>query len=146
MHGNAESVAFPDASFDLVAASLLFHETPPAVSRAILRESFRLLKVGGQVAILDGNQKTLRQTEWLADIFEEPYIKSYAAGSLDAWVGAAGFAAVQTHEHWWVNQVTQGVKPLPGEDLEQVRVAAGWNPIDRAPDFGGDLPGIPAPA
>ncbi|MEG4958677.1 MULTISPECIES: class I SAM-dependent methyltransferase [unclassified Microcoleus] len=146
LHGNAESVAFPDASFDLVAASLLFHETPPAVSRAILRESFRLLNVGGQVAILDGNQKTLRQTEWLADIFEEPYIKSYAAGSLDAWVGAAGFAAVQTHEHWWVNQVTQGVKPLPGEDLEQAKVARGWNLGDRTPDFDGDLPGIPAPA
>ena len=146
LHSSAESVALPDASFDLVASSLLFHETPPAVSRAILRESFRLLKVGGQVAILDGNQKTLRHTEWLTDIFEEPYIKSYAAGSLDAWAGAAGFAAVQTHEHWWTNQVTQGVKPLPGEDLEQVRVATGWNPIDRAPDFDGDLPGIPAPA
>jgi hypothetical protein len=98
------------------------------------------------VAILDGNQKTLRQTEWLTDMFEEPYIKSYAAGSLDAWAGAAGFAAVQTHEHWWTNQVTQGVKPLPGQDLEQVPVAAGWNPIDRVPDFDGDLPGIPAPA
>lgn len=146
LHGNAENVAFPDASFDLVAASLLFHETPPAVSRAILRESFRLLKVGGQVAILDGNQKTLRQTEWLTDIFEEPYIKSYAGGSLDAWAGAAGFAAVQTHEHWWVNQVTQGVKPLPGEDLEQAKVARGWNWGDRTPDFDGDLPGIPAPA
>ncbi|MEG4493742.1 methyltransferase domain-containing protein [Microcoleus sp. D3_18_C4] len=146
LHGNAESVAFADASFDLVAASLLFHETPPAVSRAILRESFRLLKVGGQLAILDGNQKTLRQTEWLTDIFEEPYIKSYAAGSLDAWAGAAGFAAVQTHEHWWVNQVTQGVKPLPGEDLEQANVARGWNWGDRTPDFDGDLPGIPAPA
>src|SRR4028118_278563 len=146
LHGNAESVAFPDASFDLVASSLLFHETPPAVSRAILRESFRLLKVGGQVAILDGNQKTLRQTEWLTDMFEEPYIKSYVAGSLDAWAGAAGFAAVQTHEHWWANQVTQGVKPLPGQDWEQVRVGTGWNPIDRAPDFDGDLPGIPAPA
>jgi ubiquinone/menaquinone biosynthesis C-methylase UbiE len=146
LHSKAESVAFPDASFDLVASSLLFHETPPAVSRAILRESFRLLKVGGQVAILDGNQKTLRQTEWLTDLFEEPYVKSYAAGSLDAWAGAAGFAAVQTHEHWWPNQVTQGVKPLPGEDLEQVSVATGWNPIDRAPDFDGDLPGIPAPA
>ncbi|WP_445171470.1 class I SAM-dependent methyltransferase [Microcoleus sp.] len=146
LHSSAESVAFGDASFDLVASSLLFHETPPAVSRAILRESFRLLKVGGQVAILDGNQKTLRQTEWLTDMFEEPYIKSYAAASLDAWAGAAGFAAVQTHEHWWTNQLTQGVKPLPGEDLEQVRVATGWNPIDRAPDFDGDLPGIPAPA
>jgi ubiquinone/menaquinone biosynthesis C-methylase UbiE len=146
LHSSAESVAFGDASFDLVASSLLFHETPPAVSRAILRESFRLLKVGGQVAILDGSQKTLRQTEWLTDMLEEPYIKSYVAGSLDAWAGAAGFAAVQTREHWWTNQVTQGVKPLPGEDLEQVPVAAGWNPIDRAPDFDGDLPGIPAPA
>lgn len=146
LHSSAESVAFGDASFDLVAASFLFHETPPAVSRAILRESFRLLKVGGQVVILDGSQKTLRQTPWLTDMLEDPYINSYLAGSLDAWAGAAGFAAVQTHEHWWTNQVTQGVKPLPGEDLEQVRVAAGWNPIDRAPDFDGDLPGIPAPA
>jgi hypothetical protein len=42
--------------------------------------------------------------------------------------------------------VTQGVKPLPGQDLEQVPVAAGWNPIDLVPDFDGDLPGIPAPA
>jgi ubiquinone/menaquinone biosynthesis C-methylase UbiE len=146
LHSSAESVAFGDASFDLVAASFLFHETPPAVSRAILRESFRLLKVGGQVVILDGSQKTLRQTPWLTDMLEDPYINSYLAGSLDAWAGAAGFAAVQTHEHWWTNQVTQGVKPLPGEDLEQVRVATGWNPIDRAPDFDGDLPGIPAPA
>ena len=146
LHSSAESVAFGDASFDLVAASFLFHETPPAVSRAILRESFRLLKVGGQVVILDGSQKTLRHTQWLTDMLEDPYINSYVAGSLDAWAGAAGFAAVQTHEHWWTNQVTQGVKPLPGEDLAQVRVAAGWNPIDRAPDFDGDLPGIPAPA
>ncbi len=145
-HGNAEIVSFPDASFDLVAASLLFHETPPAVSRAILRESFRLLRVGGQMVILDGNQNTLRQTEWLTDIFEEPYIKSYAAGSIDAWIGAAGFARVQTQNHWWVHQVTQGVKPLPGEDLEQVRVARGWNLVDRTPDFGEDLQGFPAPA
>jgi ubiquinone/menaquinone biosynthesis C-methylase UbiE len=134
LHGNAESVGFPDGSFDLVAVALLFHETPPAVSRAILRESFRLLRVGGQVVILDGNQKTLQQTEWLTDIFEEPYIKSYAAGSVDAWMGAAGFATVQTQEHWWVHQVTQGVKPLPGEDLEQVRAARGWSTDDSLRD------------
>ncbi|XZN90344.1 MAG: class I SAM-dependent methyltransferase [Microcoleus sp.] len=145
-HGNAESVGFPDASFDLVTASLLFHETPPAVSQAILRESFRLLGVGGQVVILDGNQKTLRQTQWLTDIFEEPYIKSYAVGSIDAWMGAAGFCSVQTQDHWWVNQVTQGVKPLPGQNLEDVRAAWGWNWLDRTPDVDGDLQGFPAPA
>jgi ubiquinone/menaquinone biosynthesis C-methylase UbiE len=145
LHGNAECTSFPDANFDLIAASLLFHETPPAVSRAILRESFRLLKVGGQVVILDGNQKTLQQTEWLTDIFEEPYLKSYAAGSVDAWMGAAGFAKVQTHEHWWVHQVTQGVKPLPGEDLDLVRAARGWDDSDRTSDVDGDLQSFPAP-
>lgn len=146
VHANAESTGFPDASFDLVTASLLFHETPPAVSRAILRESFRLLGVGSQVVILDGNQKTLQQTEWLTDVFEEPYIKSYAAGSVDAWMGAAGFGKVQTIEHWWVHQVTQGVKPLPGEDLDLVRAARGWSEDDRASDFDADLQGFPAPA
>lgn len=142
-HGNAEHTGFPDASFDLVTASLLFHETPPAVSQAILRESFRLLTVGGQVIVLDGNQKTLRQTEWLTDVFEEPYIKSYAGGSLDAWMGGAGFGAVQTEDLWLVNQVTRGVKPLPGED-PQVWAAGQQTQRDRAPDF--DLEGWAAPA
>ncbi|WP_088894280.1 class I SAM-dependent methyltransferase [Leptolyngbya ohadii] len=111
--GNAEQTNFPDARFDLVTASLLFHETPPLVSCAILQECFRLLKPGGEVLILDGNQETLRQTEWLTQIFEEPYIKDFAAGSVDAWMGRAGFQDVQTDSHWWVNQVTRGVKPLP---------------------------------
>lgn len=128
-HGKAEQTGFPDASFDLVTASLLFHEMPPAVSREILRECFRLLKVGGEVAILDGNQTTLRQTAWLTEIFEEPYIKDYAAGSIDAWMGAAGFGAVQTEDVWWVQQVTRGVKPIPG-NAEPMRYSE-WEEGDR---------------
>lgn len=116
--GNAEQTGFPDASFDLVTASLLFHETPPHVSCAILQECFRLLTAGGEVLILDGNQSTLRWADWLTDIFEEPYIKDYAAGSVDAWMGAAGFGDVRTEEVWWTNQVTRGVKPLPYEKVE----------------------------
>lgn len=116
--GNAEQTGFPDASFDLVTASLLFHETPPGVSQAILRECFRLLASGGEVLILDGNQSTLRWADWLTDIFEEPYIKDYAAGSVDAWMGAAGFSDVRTEEVWWTNQVTRGVKPLQSQTVE----------------------------
>lgn len=111
-HGKAEATGFPDASFDLVTASLLFHETPPAIAQAILQESYRLLTVGGEVAILDGNQKVLRQTEWLTQIFEEPYIQAYAHGSIDAWMGAAQFEAVQTQDLWLLNQITRGVKSL----------------------------------
>ena len=111
-HGHAEHTGFPDASFDLVTASLLFHETPPAVTQAILLECFRLLTVGGEVLILDGSQKTLRNLDWLNNIFEEPYIRDFAAGSVDAWMGKAGFEAVQTDEIWGIHQVTRGVKPL----------------------------------
>ncbi|MEC4986876.1 MAG: methyltransferase domain-containing protein [Oscillatoria sp. PMC 1068.18] len=113
VHGKAEATDFPEASFDVVTASLLFHETPPAASKAILREAFRLLKPGGQVIILDGNQKTLRQANWLTEIFEEPYLKDYAANSVEAWMGAANFEVVQTKELWWVNQITTGMKPIP---------------------------------
>ncbi|WP_199245328.1 class I SAM-dependent methyltransferase [[Phormidium] sp. ETS-05] len=112
LQGKAEATSFATEQFDLVTASLLFHETPPTVTRAILKECFRLLKPGGEVAILDGNQKSLRQVPWLTEIFEEPYIKDYAGDSVDAGMGAAGFAAVRTEELWWLHQVTLGVKPL----------------------------------
>lgn len=112
-HGNALATGLSAASFDVVTASLLFHETPPEIARAILQESIRLLRPGGEVAILDGNQRTLRRNDWLTNIFEEPFIQAYAQGSLDAWMGAAGFGAVSTNDHWWVHQLTHGVKPLP---------------------------------
>lgn len=114
--GNAENTSFADATFDLVTASLLFHETPSTATQAILHECFRLLVPGGQVLILDGNQKTLRQLEWLNNIFEEPYIDEYANSSTDAIMGAAGFAAVRTEDVWFTSQLTSGIKPISVED------------------------------
>ena len=110
-HGLAEQTGFPDASFDLVTASLLFHETPTAIAQAILQESYRLLSVGGEMVVNDGNQWLLRRADWLTQIFEEPYINEYATGSVDAWMGAAGFGAVQTQDVWGFHQMTRGVKP-----------------------------------
>ncbi|PPS43344.1 class I SAM-dependent methyltransferase [Chroococcidiopsis sp. TS-821] len=132
-HGNAEHTGFPDASFDVVTASLLFHETPPTVTQAILQESFRLLSVGGEVLILDGNQKTLRQLDWLNNVFEEPYIRDFAAESIDTSTIAAGFAAVQTKDLWLIHQVTRGVKPLiqksgVGDRTEEDIPLEGWIP------------------
>jgi ubiquinone/menaquinone biosynthesis C-methylase UbiE len=142
-HGKAEETGFPNASFDVVTASLLFHETPPTATKSILRECFRLLSPGGEVLILDGNQKTLRQVDWLTEIFEEPYIKDYATGNVDAWMGAAGFEAVQTKDIFWVHQVSQGMKPLPAENYSarSQQVSTSRTLED---DFG--LEGLPAPA
>lgn len=127
-HSNAEQTGFADASFDLVTASLLFHELPPLISCNVLQEAFRLLKPGGEVLILDGNQSTLRQTDWLTQIFEEPYIKDYAAGCVDDWMTTAGFGEVSTEEVWWVNQVTRGLKPLPYRKVEFGAASASGNP------------------
>ncbi|MDJ0593012.1 MAG: class I SAM-dependent methyltransferase [Pleurocapsa sp. MO_226.B13] len=112
LHGLAEATDFTDGEFDLVTASLLFHETPTHIAQAILKEAFRLLSPAGQIIILDGNQKTLRHTTWLTEIFEEPYIEDYAAGSVDAWLGAAGFSQVSTEDFWWTNQLSTGVKSV----------------------------------
>lgn len=139
-HGNAETTGFPDGDFDVVTASLLFHETPPSVSQAILRESLRILKAGGEFLMLDGNQKTLRQVDWLHDIFEEPYMKAYAGGSMEAWMGAAGFEAVRTEDAGWVSQVTFGMKPIPVQATSAKQSAIANSTLD------GDLEGIPAPA
>ncbi len=114
--GKAEETGLEENSFDVISLSLLFHETPPAVSQEILRECFRLLRVGGEVVVLDGNQGSLRQTPWLMEVFEEPYIADYAQGDVGEWMQQAGFATVETRTHWWIHQVTRGVKPLPGQE------------------------------
>lgn len=111
IHGMAEDTGFESDSFDLVTASLLFHELPPRISRAVLQEGYRLLKPEASVLILDGNQRTLRSTQWLSEIFEEPYIQDYAQGSLDAWLGAAGYENVRTSDHWVIHQISVGTKP-----------------------------------
>lgn len=112
-HGNAMATGLPAASFDVVCATLLFHETPPAVAKTILSEAFRLLSPGGQVLVLDGNQRTLRATDWLSNIFEEPFIRDYSQGNVDAWLGFAGFEKVRTEDVFWLNQLSYGRKPMP---------------------------------
>jgi ubiquinone/menaquinone biosynthesis C-methylase UbiE len=111
-HGLAEDTGLEEASFDLVTASFLLHETPPKISQLILQEGFRLIKPGGQLIILDGNQKRLRHADYVIKIFQEPYSKVYAAGSVDDWMRTAFFEAVQTKYVGWIDQVTCGIKPI----------------------------------
>lgn len=140
-HGQAEATPFSNTSFDLVTISLLFHETPPTIAQAILQESHRLLTVGGEIVILDGNQQTLRQLTWLQEIFEEPYIGEYAAESVAAWLGAAGFGAVQAQDWWWLHQLIHGTKPLISPDTSRQAVAG-----QTAPETNAAVDGMPAPA
>ena len=118
-HSPAEATPFPDSSFDLITASLLFHETPVTIARSILRECYRLLTVGGELLILDGSQQILTQAPWLMEIFEEPYIRDYASGNIGEWMEDEGFGFVQTEPLWMVNQVTRGVKAQAETHMER---------------------------
>lgn len=148
-HGNAEQTGFPENSFDLVTATLLFHETPPVVSQIILHESFRLLVPGGQALILDANQKNLQHLEWLNDMLEEPYIRDYGGGSVDAWMEAAKFGEVCTENVWWLHQLTSGVRPISSEDGIVQKQALKNTPISRGDivdDNGSQGVAFPSPA
>jgi hypothetical protein len=37
-------------------------------------------------------------------------MQDYASGSVDTWMGAAGFENVRTDEIWWTFQLSQGFK------------------------------------
>ncbi|MGZ4212045.1 MAG: class I SAM-dependent methyltransferase, partial [Actinomycetota bacterium] len=94
---NAESMPFADGSFDLVTASLLFHEVPEDVSPVILAEMRRVCRAGGEIAVMEPYQvggKTLK-----AIPFPEPYLKDYLRTDWDVGFKAAGFGALETVEY-----------------------------------------------
>jgi hypothetical protein len=116
VHGNAENTGFEDESFDLVTASLLFHETPQRSPKPSSKNAFDCCKrgTGDDPRWQSKNPASGRMVD---ANFEEPYIQAYAVGSLDAWLGAAGFAAIRTEDWWGLHQISCGVKPLQNNSV-----------------------------
>ncbi len=121
LHGDAQSISLPSESLDLITITLLFHETPTDTTKEILRECFRLLKNGGQIIIVDGNQKSLREVDWLTNVFHEPYIKEYGRGNIDDWLELTGFKRIETKEFWFIHQITTAFKPIM-VNIDQISV------------------------
>jgi SAM-dependent methyltransferase len=116
---DATRTRFPDASFDLVASSLLLHELPRAAILAVLRECHRLLRPGGVMVHHD----LLRWPDdpfdsfmmaWTTRHNNEPYER--ASGTLDFTTEcvAAGFAADEVF-----------IVAQPGVYLEEVYQVSG---------------------
>lgn len=55
MHGLAEETGLPAGSFDRVGVCFVIHECPPAATKGIIREAWKLLKPGGCLLISDNN-------------------------------------------------------------------------------------------
>jgi ubiquinone/menaquinone biosynthesis C-methylase UbiE len=94
--GFAESLPFPDASFDAAASCYLFHELPPKVRAVVAAELARVVKPGGIYIHVDslqfGDTPSLDGLiEAFPILFHEPYYAGYAKADLAALFSRAGF-------------------------------------------------------
>ena len=93
---NAEALPFEDGSFDVVTASLVFHEVPSDVSPVILREMRRVVVDGGWIAVAEPYRVGGAALKPIP--FPEPYLKDYLATDWDDAFRPAGFTDVRTIE------------------------------------------------
>ena len=90
---DAEHLPFDDASFDVVTASLLFHELPTRAARNVLAEMRRVVRPGGEIAIMEPYRAGGRALKPIP--FPEPYLKEFLATDWDEALREAGFSAVR---------------------------------------------------
>jgi len=96
----AESLPIPDDSQDALVSIFLFHELPPKVRRAVLRECGRVLKRGGRLVLVDSLQRGDRPDydgilELFPQSYHEPYYLSYLDEDLTALAARCGLVHVR---------------------------------------------------
>ncbi|MCC6792624.1 MAG: class I SAM-dependent methyltransferase [Thermomicrobiales bacterium] len=100
---NAERTDFPTGHFDLVSATILFHEVPPAAARNIVGEAHRLLAPGGAFVIADipdnRYSSPLQQhlNDWQTRHNGEPHFTSFFRADLIGIMQNAGFVNVREY-------------------------------------------------
>ncbi len=59
INASMDELPFPDGSIDIVISSMALHETPPAVRRAAIAETSRVLKDSGAFILIDWSRPKL---------------------------------------------------------------------------------------
>lgn len=90
----AEALPFPDASFDAVSCTYLFHEIPRDVRLAAMREAARVLRPGGAFVLVDsiqlGDRPDRDERIGRFGAFNEPFYADYIRTDLAALGREAG--------------------------------------------------------
>ena len=94
---NAEALPFEDASFDVVTASLLFHELPSDVSPRVLSEMRRVVTSEGWIVVAEPYRVGGAALKPIP--FPEPYLRDYLQTDWDEAFRAAGFTHVGVVEN-----------------------------------------------
>ncbi|GIW06794.1 MAG: hypothetical protein KatS3mg060_1599 [Dehalococcoidia bacterium] len=97
---NAEHTNFPDAFFDVVYSTILFHEIPDDAARNVIAEGYRLLKPGGWFVIEDSptydrvDPFSAYLSDWNTENNVEPFWRQASQRDYPALLREAGFSFV----------------------------------------------------
>lgn len=101
VQGNATELPFQDGQFDAVYSVFLFHELPEEERRKVLRESMRVLKRDGILALVDSiqNGDSPDFERLLPDfprMYHEPFYRNYVENKMEGLLEQAGFKEVSS--------------------------------------------------
>ena len=114
VQADGAKLSFEDEPFDGVYSVFLFHELPLEERLAVLRESYRVLKPRGVVALVDSLQLNDRSDfesllEKFPQDFHEPFYRNYTENPMEELLGQAQFKEIQ-NGHRFVSKWCLGQK------------------------------------
>lgn len=114
---NAETLSYPDASFDVVYSSVMLHETSAKALPRIMSECYRVLKPGGVVIHLEVpiRYESMSLAEKLRGEYEthynnEPFWRGACTADLVGALRAAGFEGVEEGYQQAVRKASRGAE------------------------------------
>lgn len=116
VQGAAENLPFQDGKFDFIYSCFLFHELPIEIRRQVVEESFRVLKPGGHMGLVDSVQKEdAKDLEWALSQFpvdfHEPFYQNYTQNPMEGLMHYRGFVKIHK-EQGFFSKAVLGQKPL----------------------------------
>ena len=100
VQGAGEDLPFVAEKFDAVYSCFLFHELPLEIRKRVVAESFRVLKAGGWMGLVDSVQKEdTKDFSWALEQFpvdfHEPFYKNYTQNPMEGLLAFRGFTELK---------------------------------------------------
>ncbi|WP_299415040.1 class I SAM-dependent methyltransferase [Acaryochloris sp. IP29b_bin.148] len=117
LHAKAEDTGLADQSFDLITLQFVIHELPRQITQDIFAESFRLLRPGGCIALVDNNPKSPVIQNLPPALFTlmkstEPWSDDYYTFDVESALVTAGFKHQTTTASDPRHRTIVGTKPI----------------------------------